>query len=250
MEDPAARIAKAISPDELRAIATELAEDAARLEVELATAKRSRELLLNSVAHDLRNPLNTFAMSVGLLRDDLERHDLDPARALSLVRRIERSTQRMQSIVEDLVEASRVEARAVELRPKDELVAAVVKKAAAAAQPLAEERHVRIVCSDVDESARVHVDPERTVQAIVKLVAYALRSTGEGGSVALGALRDEGRVEIGVRAIPPPGAPISTSHDTARGGLSLLIGRGLFEAHGATVVVEPDGVTVTLPSAD
>src|SRR4051812_46253841 len=103
-------------------------------EHERSAANHAREVLLNSLAHDLRNPLNTFAMSVGLLKDDLERNDLDPARALSLVSRMERSTHRMQVLVEDLLEAGRVEAHAIDFTPKNEVAAAIAKNAVTAAQ--------------------------------------------------------------------------------------------------------------------
>ena len=91
----------------------ELALDAARVRTELRAATRVREVLLASVAHDLRNPLNTFAMSAGLLRDDLEGPDFDRTRALSLLSRMDRASSRMQALIEDLLEASRVEAGTV-----------------------------------------------------------------------------------------------------------------------------------------
>src|SRR4051812_10939870 len=63
----------------------EVALDAAKARADLRTATRLREVLLAGVAHDLRNPLNTFAMSAGLLRDDIEGPSFDRERALSLL---------------------------------------------------------------------------------------------------------------------------------------------------------------------
>lgn len=248
MEDPTARILAAHTPEEVRAVAAEIAESAAKIEVELSATKRARELLLNGVAHDLRNPLNTFAMSVGLLKDDVERGDMDPARALALVKRMERSTHKMQVLVDDLLEASRVEARTIELALRVERAVIVVQNAVAKAQPLGEERHIRISVGDVDADAKINVDVDRAAQALVKLLAYTLKSTGEGGTIKVSVAKEETTVTIALRAVAPAGAPVSAPLDVARGGLSLLIGRGLFEMHDARVDVEPDGVTIRLPS--
>src|SRR3954467_6005419 len=82
----------------------------------------TRDALLASISHDLRNPLNTFAMSAGLLRDDVDHGSVDRTRALALLSRMERAVERMQRLIEDLVEASRVDARRVELRKTVESV--------------------------------------------------------------------------------------------------------------------------------
>ena len=62
-----------------------LALEGARLRARVEAVTKAREALLASVSHDLRNPLNTFAMSAGLLRDDLERNDIDPSGQQSVI---------------------------------------------------------------------------------------------------------------------------------------------------------------------
>src|SRR5262249_5203437 len=113
----------------------EVAIDAARARAELRAAVRLREVLLASVAHDLRNPLNTFAMSAGLLRDDLEGPAFDRNRALNLLARMERASARMQGAIEDLLDASRVEAGSIELTIRPEPAAALVRLALSKATP-------------------------------------------------------------------------------------------------------------------
>jgi signal transduction histidine kinase len=249
MEDPTARILAAETPEEVRSIASELAESAAKIEVELSATRRARELLLNSVAHDLRNPLNTFAMSVGLLKDDLERHDLDAARALALVKRMERSTAKMQSLVDDLLEASRVEAGAIELAPRVELAVTIAERAVTAALPVGEERRLRVELGDVDRNVHVKVDLERATQAVGKLIGYVLKFTAEGGVVVVALARRETSVVMTIRNAATARSAASAI-DAGRGGLALLIGRGLLEAQDGTVDIDSEGITVTLPSAE
>src|SRR5438105_3152110 len=65
-----------LPPETPEAVKAELA-GIAELALERSRLVRTRETLLASISHDLRNPLNTFAMSAGLLRDDVEHGEVD-----------------------------------------------------------------------------------------------------------------------------------------------------------------------------
>lgn len=228
-------------------------DEIARLQSALDSATRAREALLAGVAHDLRNPLNTFAMSTGLLRDDLEHGDVDPARALGLVARMERAAQRMQHIIEDLVEGGRIEAKKIDLVRKPERLKDVIDDAVAAARPLVAERGASIAPGDVDATLEPVIDRARIVQALVKATAFVLKTTGDGGRVTISASRAADGAELVVLGVNPGDAPTSApGPEEGRGGLALLIARGLVAAHGGHVDVKIDGgtrVLVTLPTS-
>lgn len=221
----------------------EIALDGLRTRQELRAATRAREVLLASVAHDLRNPLNTFAMSAGLLRDDLEGPAFDRTRALSLLARMERASSRMQLLIEDLLEASRIESGAVEIARRPEQGAALVSAAIAKAKPHCAEKGASVEEGVVEENTTVEVDRARTVDALVKLVAVALKSTGEGATIRIGVERHEGEVHFTIRATSPRATASSTSHDEVRSGLAFLIGRGLVTTQGGQLLTEnsPEG---------
>lgn len=228
-----------------------LALEAARLRARVEVVTRARELLLASVSHDLRNPLNTFAMSAGLLRDDLERNDVDTTRGISLVSRMERATSRMQGLIEDLVEASRIDARKVDYAVREERVSQLLKDAVTAATPAGSEKGATVTNDTPDDDTRVMVDRARTLQLIAKIVAFEAKSTGDGGSIRLAAARQGDSVQFTARALGPGGSPVPPPEE-GRGGLALLIARGLVEAQRGTFRIEPgDGlvVTFTLPAA-
>lgn len=216
----------------------ELALDCARVRADLRAATRVREVLLASVAHDLRNPLNTFAMSAGLLRDDLEGPDFDRTRALSLLTRMDRASSRMQGLIEDLLEASRVEGGGVELTRRQELAGPIARAAIARGKQLCADKGTTLEEGAIDDDARVEVDKARTADALVKLVAVALRTTGDGGGIRVGVERHDADVLFTIRAIPPRGAMSSAPHDESRGGLAFLIGRGLVAAQGGQLLTE------------
>ncbi len=239
-----------LPPDAPEAVKAELA-GIAELALERARLVRTRESLLASISHDLRNPLNTFAMSAGLLRDDVERGELDRARAASLLQRMERAVERMQRLIEDLSEAGRIDAGRVELARKPESAEKLVRDAIAASASVAAERSGVLEPGELDAEARVLGDRARLVQAFTKLVAYALRITGDGAHVRIGAKRRDDRVVFVVTAHPAGGASF-TPPEEGRGGLNLLLARGLVELHGGTLLVESSDhllVTITLPAA-
>lgn len=232
-------------PPAAAAHARTVLEDLAEMQGRLDRANRTRETLLAGVAHDLRNPLNTFAMSTGLLKDDFEREDVDPTRDLGLVQRMERGIERMRRIIDDLVDASRIEARRIDLVRRPESAAQLVRDALSAAAPMARERTTNVAIGALDPDARVSVDRARAVQAISKAIAFTIRACGEGGLVRVSAEREGEGVRFSAHAKPPNGAVVAPSQD-GRGGIPLVIARGIVELHGGTLAVDvSEEVTVS-----
>jgi signal transduction histidine kinase len=132
-------------------------------------ATRARDALFAGIAHDLRNPLNTFAMSTGLLKDDLEGGEVDAARALALVKRMERATHRMQVLIDDLVVASRIESdpSQANVTKTPENVAEMIRDVVAAATPIVKDRGADIVAGEAADGLVASVDRGRVVQALV-----------------------------------------------------------------------------------
>ena len=238
---------------ELLALIEELGADLARARAELKAATRLREVLLASAAHDLRNPLNTFAMSAGLLRDDLGEPEIDRTRALALLSRMDRASHRMQGLIEDLVEASRVEAGAIDIVKKPEPAAGVVQAAMAKAKALVTEKGATLTEATISADLVIACDRQRTADALVKLIAVAFKSTGEGAALQLGAELIDAVPTITLRASAPRATtsmPLAT--DASRGGISFVIGRGLLAAQGATITSEatPEGPRTLIAFGD
>lgn len=226
-----------IEPGKALELLEEVAIETAKLRSELRAATRAREVLLASVAHDLRNPLNTFAMSTGLLRDDLEAPDFERARAASLVTRMERASTRMQRLIDDLLEASRIEAGNIEISPKQDDAAAVVLAAIEKAKPIATDKGASVAEGMIESGLTASLDRARIVEALTKLVSVALKSTGEGGVIRLGVEKHDAHIAFTVRGLAPR-ASKTTAADENRGGLALLIARGIAQAHGAAIATD------------
>ena len=209
-------------------------------------ATRARDALFAGIAHDLRNPLNTFAMSTGLLKDDLEGGEVDATRALSLVKRMERAAQRMQVLIDDLVVASRIESDPAQanVTKKSEDIGEIVREAVTAATAIVKDRGANIGEGQIDENLVAAVDRSRLVQALVQGAAFVLRTTGEHGHITVGAKKSGSGVEFLVRGVNPGGAPASApGREEGRGGLALLIARAHVTAHGGELDVRYDDGT-------
>jgi signal transduction histidine kinase len=241
-----------------------MAVENARLFGEARAATEARQHTLAVVAHDLRNPLTAIRMDAEMLVSMLG-PKLDPFPKESLDR-IYAITGRMDGLIQDLLEVSRMErgTLALEAVPRD--AATMLAEAAHTLRPLASAHGLRLEVRAEDGLPPVVADGARLVQVVSNLVGNAVKFTPEGGVVTLSAARGEGEVRFAVadtgEGIPPEqvphifGAFWQARHADRRGlGLGLSIARGLVEAHGGRIWVESEPgsgarFVFTLPVAD
>ena len=136
---------------------------------------------------------------------------------------------------------------------KAEPAAAVVQAAIAKAKPLIAEKGATLTEATVTADLNITCDRQRTADALTKLIAVALKSTGEGSAIQLGAELVANVPTITLRASAPR-ATTSTAlaTDASRGGISFVIGRGLLAAQGARITCEttPDGPRTLIAFGD
>ncbi|WP_353942415.1 HAMP domain-containing sensor histidine kinase [Streptomyces sp. HUAS MG91] len=247
---------------ELAAVSRELAATSARL-----ADSRERERMLETsrrelvawISHDLRTPLAGLRAMSEALEDGVA---ADPARYL---RQIRTEVERLNDMVGDLFELSRIHAGALTLAPTRISLYDLVGDAIAGADPLAREHGVRLVGGDV-VPVPVDVDGKEMSRVLGNLLVNAIRRTPADGTVAVGAERSPDGVVLSVSdgcgGIPE--ADLPRVFDTgwrgthartppAGAGLGLAIVRGIVEAHHGRAAVRniPGGCRfeVTLPAA-
>ncbi|HEX2081824.1 MAG TPA: ATP-binding protein [Longimicrobium sp.] len=236
------------------ALARELADRAAlavenaRLYAQAQAATRERDEMLAVVAHDLRNPLSTVSLGAELLLDTTPD---DGTRAFERrhLATVKRSAERMNRLIQDLLDVTRVAGGKLALAPQEESLAQLFAEAAAMLRPLAEARGIELRTRGTEQLPRLCVDGARIIQVISNLVGNALKFTPEGGTVTLGVDWEPGELHV---SVADTGAGISAEQlphvfgrfwqgDNAdrRGlGLGLTIARGIVEAHGGRIWVE------------
>ncbi len=235
-----------------------LAVERARLRREVTDAevlRRTDDLrsaLVRAVSHDLRTPLASIIASAGALRQE----GAASGEAAELLGSIEDEARRLDRIVANLLDLSRIEAGAVrpELGWYD--IGALVDDVLGRLHALTQGRRVEVDVAD--DLPPVRIDYVEIDQVLTNLVDNAARHTPPGVEIRVAARKLPDAVELEV-ADRGPGLPAtdlarvfepyyrgSDRDGRARGdGLGLAIARGLVAAHGGTISAEnrPDGGT-------
>ena len=213
----------------------------------LRRAIRHREDVVSIVSHDLRNPLGVALAAADLLLD-LPLDEKQRRRQAEIIRR---SGKRMQSLIEDLLDVSRIEAGALVVRPSQEDLAQILDEARELFEDQANMKRIRLELERGPEPPKARVDRDRILQAVTNLLDNAIRVTPEGGCVRLSACADREHVLITVTDTGP-GVPAEmlgrlfdrfTMADDDQGGstgLGLTIVRGVAVAHDGEVQVESE----------
>jgi two-component system, NtrC family, sensor histidine kinase KinB len=199
-----------------------------------------------TVAHEFRTPLTSLRMAIHLCLEGavgpLTEQQLD------LLHAAREDTERLQRIVDDLLDLARIRAGLLELRPGPVHIADLLEQVVASARSAAEQAGVGLT-SVVEGSTEVTADRERLGLALQNLVSNAIRHTPAGGEVSVRAASGDGAVRFSVR---DTGEGIAPEHQPrlfdrffrvpgGRGGsagLGLSIVKDVAEAHGGTVGVE------------
>lgn len=209
-------------------------------------AVRAHADVLGIVVHDLRNPLSVIEASLSLL---LEEDGLAPAQRRRMLGTAERAVGRMNRLIGDLLDATRLRAGRLRVEIGDVDVRAVLHEIEETCRHEAVARGVRLEAQIPRCRCVVRADEGRLLQALGNLLGNAIKFTGEGGSVALGAR--PGRREVVFRvADTGPGIPPEHQVHLFEGfwqgingdrrgvGLGLAITKGIVEALGGRIWVE------------
>lgn len=222
-----------------------------------------RRQLIGDVSHELRTPLTAIKGSMEGLIDGIL-----PATPETF-EQIHAEADRLNRLVDDLQELSRVEAHAYELDPRPLDVSSLVQTVTKRLAPQVEAKRIALETELAPDLPRVRADEDRIVQVLTNLTGNALQHTPERGSIKIAAKQLNGEVQISVHdtgiGIPPEHLPhifdrfYRADKSRSRGagggsGIGLTIARALVEAHGGRIRAESAGegqgstFTFTLPT--
>jgi PAS domain S-box-containing protein len=239
-------------------ITQQKAAEAARADLEgkgrevkrLEELNRMRMDFLNTAAHDLKTPLTPLKLQMAALRarglaDAKQRESLDV---------MDRSVNRFQALIEDMLDAARLQAGKLKLKRSNVALAPLVQETVASFQEAIRQEGLQVDVR-VGAGTVVDADPNKLMQILMNLVSNAVKYTPKGGAVQVRAVEEEGVAHLSVRdsglgmdseQLGRLFQPFVRLHEgipgTAKGtGLGLYISKGIAESHGGRIWAESEG---------
>jgi signal transduction histidine kinase len=237
-----------------------------RDETEVEAVRRARDSILANIAHEFRTPLAAQQASIELLRDGLA--DMPREQIEQLVTSLQRGTQRLTRLIDNLLESVRIESGQLAIRRQAVDLAQVVEDAEQLLEGLLAQRRQTLRVELPPGLPVVQGDAQRLAQVFTNLIANANKFGPEGSEIHVGAHAGGGEVTVWVED-EGPGVPglegesiferfyrSADQEPEPRGlGLGLWIVKSIVERHGGGVRVERTAAgrtrfAVTLPAGE
>jgi signal transduction histidine kinase len=229
----------------------QIAAERERREDALREADRRKDEFLAMLAHELRSPLAPIRSAAEVLRmGDPQGGPQQWAREV-----IERQTQHLTRLVDDLLDVSRITRGMITIRREPLDLGVIVQRSVETSRPMIDARHQQITVVLPERPLRVEGDMTRLVQVIANLLNNAAKYTEEGGHIAVEVRDESGMATVAVRdngiglsaELLPHVFDLFTQAnqalDRSQGGLGigLTLVRRLVELHGGTVQAKSAG---------
>lgn len=226
--------------DEVASLARGLTAMSARLR-ELDQMKRT---FVSSVTHELRSPLFAIESYVKELLREAKALEPEDRRRLE---RIQANASRLAHFVTSLLDMARIERGALEFRPRDADLAALVEDAVEFHRARAEERGLTLALESEPGLPSLRADPDLVTQVIGNLLANAINHTRRGGRIDVAVRRRGAALECAVsdtgiglapEALARLFTPFERGPDPLRAGgagLGLSISKAAVESHGGSI---------------
>jgi len=223
---------------------TELAEEARRARLRAET-EQLRNALLSSVSHDLRTPLAVITGATSAL---LEQPPTDESVRHEMLKTAHDESLRLTRLVRNLLDMTRLEAGALKVHKEAQPIEEVV---GAALERMEDRLGARDVQTDIPASLPlVPFDSVLIEQVLINLIENATKYTPPGSPITIAARARSGAVEVevadrGAGIAPEDAERVFEKFYRARElegggvGLGLTICRGIVNAHGGRIWVEP-----------
>jgi K+-sensing histidine kinase KdpD len=240
----------------------ELIEQRKRFESELLDSKlqqlsegdRRQHELAALIGNELINPLHTLRVAFDLLRD--HPHADRGERIYPL---IEHWLEHVTRLVEGLIDVAQLAAGQLAITPESVHLIELVRQALdGCAGPIASRKLAVRIDAEPASALIVHGDPVRLLQAIAVVIEHAVRSTQEGGELAIAAAVAQGDVVLRIRyagrgfgpgvlrrlfdMYAPRGGADDREADPGRLRLGFTLARRLIELHDGSIRASSDGL--------
>ena len=224
-------------------------------------SERFKAELITDVSHDLKTPLTSIINYVNLLKME----EVENPKAREYIEVLDRKSQRLKKLTEDLVEASKASTGALTVNREKIGMCQLVDQALGEYEEKLEARKLTVVPSLPEGETYVYADGRHLWRVIDNLLGNCAKYAMEGTRIYLELVRGKGQVTLSIKNISrdplnvPPERLMERfvrgdeSRTTEGSGLGLSIARSLTELQGGTFELAVDGdlfkATVTMPQS-
>nr|WP_305147810.1 HAMP domain-containing sensor histidine kinase [Clostridium sp. DFI.5.61] len=224
-------------------------------------SERFKAELITNVSHDLKTPLTSIINYVNLLKME----EVENPKAREYIEVLDRKSQRLKKLTEDLVEASKASTGALTVNREKIGMCQLVDQALGEYEEKLEARKLTVVPSLPEGETYVYADGRHLWRVIDNLLGNCAKYAMEGTRIYLELVRGKGQVTLSIKNISrdplnvPPERLMERfvrgdeSRTTEGSGLGLSIARSLTELQGGTFELAVDGdlfkATVTMPQS-
>lgn len=228
-----------------------LESDLARQVLREQRAVQARDDLVAVVSHDLRNPMTVISMLCGMMQKAFSSDGQHTSRRIATaIDTMQQATSRMNTLLEDLLDTSKIDAGRYTITPQPLAVAEMFEEANALLSPLALDKDIEI-SFHAEPQLKINADPERLFQVLSNLVGNAIKFTPRSGKIGVVAMASGDEIVFSVRdtgeGIPADQLPFvfdrywTVKEGNPSGtGLGLYITQGIVEAHGGRIEAQSE----------
>ena len=228
----------------------DMAQEVGRLYREVEEASRHKSEFLANMSHELRTPLNAIIGFSQVLEERMF-GELNE-KQLEYVRDVHESGNHLLSLINDILDLSKIEAGLIELHPVEFDVGTALDHAQTLVKDRSARRSITLKVDVDDQLGEIVADQRKFKQILLNLLSNAIKFTNEGGQVSLTAKRNAESVSItvsdsGIGIAPEDQDTIFDEFQqvqSAQGGVTEGTGLGLtltkkfVEMHGGEIWVE------------
>src|SRR5262245_21768279 len=218
---------------------------------QLEVASRHKSEFLANMSHELRTPLNAVigfseVLNERMFGDLNEKQD-------EYLKDIHASGQHLLSLINDILDLSKIEAGRMELELTDFDLPTAIENALMLVRERAGRRSIALHTNIDNRLGQIQADERKVRQVVLNLLSNAIKFTPEGGSIQVGAVPKDGLVEVSVSDTGVGIAPedqeavfeefrqVGTADKKVEGtGLGLALSRRFIELHGGKIWVKSE----------
>ncbi|HKI16794.1 MAG TPA: ATP-binding protein [Isosphaeraceae bacterium] len=219
---------------------------------------RLKSDMVSTVSHELKTPLTSVQMAIHLLLEEVV-GPLTP-KQVELLLAARQDADRILTMIDDLLDLTRIEQGRVKLDLQSVLVTGLVDEAVTRLRSMAQNAGISLATKVDSDMLAVMVDRDRIEHVFDNLIVNAIQHTGRGGTIQVSATADGQFVRFAVRdtgeGIPPEQVSrifekfyrIPTTRHSGGAGLGLAIVHEIITAHGGQITVTSElgkGTTFT-----